>query len=63
MKTPAIILKAEPTAHAIRVCREYAMQKFEEAQESKNYWCGMQPFDADESMHGVIIMGWSVINQ
>jgi hypothetical protein len=33
IKPHAIIGEAGPTAHAIRVCRGYAMQKFEEAQE------------------------------
>jgi hypothetical protein len=37
------------------VCREYAMQNFEEAQENEIYVCGMQTFDALDTMHGVII--------
>jgi hypothetical protein len=42
MKPHAIQGEAEPTAHAIRVCREYVMQQFEEAQENEIYVCGMQ---------------------
>jgi len=55
MKPPAVQGEAEPTAHVIRVCREYAIQKFEETQENEIYVRGMQPFDADDPMHGVII--------
>ncbi len=42
-------------AEAIRLCREYAMEKFDEAQESDYYVCGMQPFDVDDPMYGVIL--------
>ena len=45
----------EPSAQAIRLCREYAMEKFDEFQNSDYYVCGMQPFDADDPMYGVII--------
>ena len=55
MKPPAIDGATEPTAEAIRLCRQYAMQKFEEAQASDVYVCGMQPFDADDLMYGVIV--------
>jgi len=55
MKPLAFIGEAAPTTHAIRVCREYAMQNFEEAQESENYVCIMQPLHADEPTHGVTI--------
>ena len=37
------------------MCREYAIQKFERAQESENYVCGMQPLDADDHIYGVIV--------
>jgi hypothetical protein len=46
---------SEPTAEAIRLCRQFAMQKLEEAQDHDLYVCGMQPFDADDMMHGVIV--------
>jgi len=36
MKPLAVIGEAEPAVHEIRVCRDYAMEKFEEAQESEN---------------------------
>ena len=56
MKPHAIQAKAEPTAHAFRVCREYEMHKCEEAQENEIYVCGMQqPFDAGDPIHRVII--------
>ena len=55
MKPHAIAGEANPTAYAIRGCREYAKLKFEEAQESENYVCVMQPLDADDPMYGVII--------
>ncbi len=31
------------------------MQKFEEAQNNDIYLCGMQPYDADGLMYGVIV--------
>jgi hypothetical protein len=31
------------------------MQKFEEAQNNDIYVCGMQPYDADALMYGVIV--------
>ena len=55
-KPHAVQGEAEPTAHAIRVCREYAMHKFEEAQESEIHVCGMLPYDADDLMNGVILI-------
>jgi hypothetical protein len=55
MKPAAIVGAKEPTAQAIRLCRAFAMQKFEEAQDNEIFVCGMQPFDADDLMHGVII--------
>ncbi len=54
IKPPPCIGERGPRAKAIHVCREYAIHKFEEAQEIENFMCGMQPFDADEPMHGVI---------
>jgi len=32
------------------------MHVFEEAQESENYVCRLQPLDADSPMHGLIII-------
>ena len=55
MKPTAIATAKEATAHAIRLCRAFAMQKIEEAQDNEIFVCGMQPFDADDLMHGVII--------
>ena len=55
MKPAAIDGAEEPTVEAIRLCRNFAMQKLEEAQENEIFVCGMQPFDADDPMYGVII--------
>ena len=53
---PAVVNGApEPTVQAIRLCREYDMQKLEEAQESDLFVCGMNPFDVDDLMHGMIV--------
>ena len=45
----------EPTGDAIRMCREYGVQQFESVQDNELYVCGMQHFDADELMYGVIV--------
>jgi len=55
MKTPTAIGDADPTTHTIHLCREYTIQKLEDAQVSEMYVCGMQPFDADNLMYGVIV--------
>ena len=56
MKPHVIDGETEPTTKAIRLCRQYAMQKFEEAQVSDVYVCEIQqPFDADSLMYGVIV--------
>ena len=55
MKAIALDGAAEPTEQAILLCREYAMEQLEEAQNNDVYVCGMQAFDADHLMHGVII--------
>jgi len=55
MKPHAVQGEAEPTVHAIRLCRKYVIHKFQEAQENEIYVCGMHSFDADDPMHGVII--------
>jgi len=55
MKPPATIGDPEPIAQAIRLCQEYAIENFDEAQNSKFYVCGMQPFDVDDPMYGVIL--------
>jgi hypothetical protein len=55
MKPLACIGDAEPRAIAIRFFREYALQKFDEAQSSEYYVCGMQAFDVDDLMYGVIV--------
>jgi len=55
LKPLPVIGDADPTAEAIRLCREYAMQKFDEAQNSQYYACGMQPFDVDDLIYGVIV--------
>ncbi len=52
---PLAIGDEEPTPSAIKLCREYAIQKFEEAQDNDIYVCGMQPYDADDLMRGVIV--------
>jgi hypothetical protein len=55
MKPQAAIGDPEPNAEAIRFCREYAMEKFDEAQNNDYYVCGMQPFDADDPMYEMIL--------
>ena len=47
MSTRAYISHAE----AIRLCREYSMGKFDEAQNNDYYVYGMQPFDDDDPMY------------
>jgi hypothetical protein len=42
-------------AKAICLCRKYAMEKIDEAQNNDYYVCGMHPFDADDPMYGVIL--------
>jgi hypothetical protein len=55
MKPLATNGDAEPTADGIRFCREYAIHKCDDAKCSGFFVCGMQPFDADDLMHGVIV--------
>jgi hypothetical protein len=55
MKPAACNGDPEPTAQGIRLCREYSMGNFDEIQNSDYYVCGVQPFDADDPMYGVII--------
>ena len=55
MKPAAINGEPEPTPQAIPLCREYAMEKLAEAQDNALFVCGMQPFDGDDLMHGVIV--------
>ena len=55
MKPLATIGDPEPTVQTIRLCREYTIKKCDEVQNSEYYVCGMQPFDADDPMHGVIL--------
>ena len=55
MKPCAINGVAEPTTEAIRLCRNFAMQKLQEAQDNDVFVCGMQPFDDNDLMHGAII--------
>ena len=50
MKPTLIVGAEEPTAQAIRVCRAFAMQKFDEAQYNELFVCEIQPFDADDLM-------------
>jgi hypothetical protein len=45
----------EPTKEAILLCRTYAIEQFESAETNAIFVCGMQPFDADDLMHGVIV--------
>ncbi len=45
----------EPTAHASRMCQEYAMQKLEEAQDTDLYVFGMQSLDVNDLAQGVIV--------
>ena len=55
MKPNALDGAAEPTKQVILLCRACAMEQLEEAQNNDIYVCGMQAFDADRLMHGVII--------
>jgi len=44
-----------PTTASTLLCREYVVHKFESAKTNAMYVCGMQPFDADDIMHGMIV--------
>jgi hypothetical protein len=55
MKPPTTIGDPEPTLQAIRLCREYAIEEFDKAQNSEFYVCWMQPFDDDDPMYEVIL--------
>ena len=55
MKPASINGEPEPTPQAIRLCREYAMEKLDEAQDNALFVCSMQPFDGDDLMDGVIV--------
>ena len=44
----------KPPAAAIKACREYAVEMLAEAQRNLDFVCGMQPFDPDHEMYGVI---------
>jgi biotin synthase-like enzyme len=37
------------------LCRAYVVEQFESAETNAIFVCGMQPFDADDLMHGVIV--------
>jgi hypothetical protein len=53
---PLAIGDAESIPSAtIKLCREYAIKKFNQAQDNDIYVCKMQLFDANELMHGVIV--------
>ena len=45
----------EPTNEAIQSCHAYAIEQFDSAETNTIFVCGMQPFDADDLMHGVIV--------
>jgi len=46
---------SQPRTTTTLLCREYDVQQFESAENNAPYVCGMQPFDADDIMHGVIV--------
>jgi hypothetical protein len=46
---------AEPSNEAMPLCRAYVVEKFECDETNALFVCGMQPFDADDLMHGVIV--------
>ena len=45
----------EPSNEALQLCRAYVVDQFECAKNSAIFVCGMQPFDADDLMYGVIV--------
>jgi hypothetical protein len=55
MKPHVVVDGEEPTAEALRLCREHATRKFDEAQSSDIFVCRMQPFDVDDLIYEVII--------
>jgi len=54
MKTNHVDGAIEPMGDAIRMCRDYVVHQFVSVQDNELYVCGMQPFDGDELMYGVI---------
>ena len=39
----------------MELCRAHAIEQLSVAQENEHFLCGMQPFDSDHPLHGVII--------
>jgi hypothetical protein len=54
MKPNLADIVVEPTNEAIQIYRAYAMEQFESAETNAIFVYNMQPFDADDLMHGVI---------
>jgi hypothetical protein len=45
----------EPINEAIQIYRAYAIEQFESAETNTIFVCNMQPLDADDRMHGMIV--------
>ena len=56
MKPAADGDEEEPSAEAIKACREYANEQLDIAKENPLFICGMQPLDSDNKLYGVIIV-------
>ena len=52
------LLKKEKSAIVIQLedmCRDYVKEQFAEAMANNQFLCGMQPFDSDHPLYGVIV--------
>mmetsp|Transcript_34456 Transcript_34456/g.88127 ORF Transcript_34456/g.88127 Transcript_34456/m.88127 type:complete len:256 (+) Transcript_34456:1853-2620(+) len=47
--------KVQPSVTEKAECKQYAMQNFHAAAEHNSFLCGMQPFDDDHPLHGVLV--------
>ena len=52
MKPAADGDEEEPSAEAIKACREYAKEQLDIAKENPLFICGMQPLDSDNKLYG-----------
>eukprot|EP00873_Tetraselmis_striata_P001580 jgi/Tetstr1/421844/TSEL_012744.t1 len=47
--------KVHPSVTEKAECKQYALQNFHAAAEHNSFLCGMQPFDDDHPLHGVLV--------
>eukprot|EP00873_Tetraselmis_striata_P025310 jgi/Tetstr1/445574/TSEL_033347.t2 len=47
--------KVQPSVTEKAECKQYALQNFHAAAEHNSFLCGMQPFDDDHPLHGVLV--------